>query len=109
MILSSDSGPSKRLKTRSSLRSNTKPKPVVIKFSCHKPKNSSLGTTDCAVPPSTKKLPIKVSENEKVLLEHVSEVMKLEENNIRIDADQSNLESHNVQESDTLVKAKTTT
>ena len=48
MTLSSDSGPSKRLKTRSSLRSNTKPKPVVIKFSCHKPKNSSSGTTNSA-------------------------------------------------------------
>ena len=106
MTLSSDSGPSKRLKTRSSLRSNTKPKPVVIKFSCHKPKNSSLGTTDCTVPPITKKLPIKVSENEKVLLEYVSESMESEENHLRIDEGESNLESHNVQKSDTLVKKK---
>jgi hypothetical protein len=91
---SSDSGPSKRLKT---IQSNTKSKPVVIKFSSHKPKNSSLGTTECAVPSNTKKTPIKVSKNEKVLLEHVSESMESEENDIRIVEDEphSNTSSSN--------------
>ena len=61
----------------------------------------------CVVSPSTKKLPIKVSENEKVLQENnVSEVIEVEENNISIVENESNLESHNVERFDTLVKKK---
>ena len=104
ITLSSDLDSSKRQKT---IQSNTKSKPVVIRFSSHKPKNSSLGTTNCAVPPSTKKLPMKLLENQKVLEENnVLEVIEVEENNIRIVEKESNLESHNVEKFDTLVKKK---
>ena len=102
LTLSSHSGSSKWQKTK---QSNTKSKPVVIKFSCHKPKNSSLGTKDCAV--SLKKLPMKLLENKKVLHENnASEVIEVEENNKRIDENESNLQSHNVEKFDTSVKKK---
>ena len=102
ITLSSDLDSSKRQKT---IQSNTKSKPVVIKFSCHKPKNSSLVTKDCAV--SLKKLPMKLLENEKVLHEYnESEVIEVQENNKRIDENESNLQSHNVEKFDTSVKKK---
>ena len=102
--LSSDSDSSKRQKT---IQSNTKSKPVVIRFSSRKPKNSSLGTTNCAISPSTEKLPMKLLENEKMLQENnESEVIEEEENNKRIVEKESNLESHNVEKFDTLVKKK---
>ena len=102
--LSSDSDSSKRQKI---IQYNTKSKPVVIRFSSHKPKNSSLGTTNCAVSQSTKKLPMKLIENEKMLQENnESEVIEVQENNIRIDENESNLQSHNVEKFDTSVKKK---
>ena len=104
IALSSDSGSSKRQKT---IQSNTKSKPVVIKFSCHKPKNSFSGTTNCVVSSSSKKLPMKLLENVKVLQENnVPEVIEVEENNTRIVENESNLESHKVEKFDTLDKKK---